>query len=100
MTKKRKRAQVELYDHTAYRQGASASVVDFNFDTRVLKVTTRTVNVVPRPEPPSESQSSTYAEDATQDIPEVDVGVLVRTKTRAKRYLNSVRMPMLHYDYW
>lgn len=92
MSKKRKREKVEFYDHTAYQHEATASRVDYDYQTRRAVVETRVVPFVPPDvEAPPERALSPPPPDATQDIREDDVEIVVRAKTRAKRYVNSVR---------
>ena len=101
MTKKRKRPQVELYDHSTYRNNATASVVDYNYRSGVLQLKSRTLKVAPPAqavEPPEPQDNLPIADDGVvQDIREDDVGVVVRARTRSKRYMNSVSI-MFFFD--
>lgn len=89
MGKKRRHEAVELYDHSTYRNQATASVVEFDYRSRQLRLQSRTVNVTPRdPSPPVAQEYPPV--DGVQEIRDDDVGVIVRAKTRAKQYINSV----------
>ena len=98
MAKKRKRKVIELCDHSAHRNKATASVVDFHYRSGTLKVNTRVVKITSKADAPSiEPQHCPHPadEENTQEIREDDVGVLVRAKTRSKRYVNSVGILVL-----
>ena len=95
MAKKRKREQVQLYDHSAYRHEATASVVDYSYRRGTIQLKTRAVNVTPIADPIPPRPSHTVDDDA-QEIREDDVGLVVMARTRSKRYVNSVSQLSLY----
>ncbi|KAI0795176.1 hypothetical protein BC629DRAFT_1439482 [Irpex lacteus] len=89
MGKKRKQPPVVFHDHTAYRNQATASRFDYDYNTRRLVEETRVVDYVAPDNAAPERPFSPPPPDDSQYIQEDSVGVIVRAKTKAKRYVNS-----------
>ncbi|KAI0702993.1 hypothetical protein BC835DRAFT_1410783 [Cytidiella melzeri] len=102
MSRKRKSRQIQLYDHSAQRNRATASTIDVDHANRRLKVQKQVVMNIPKVDtPPPDLQDPThdYPADDTQQITEQDVGLVVIATTCSKRYMNLDTPLLMWLDY-
>ena len=106
--KKKKRTWEALYNHSEARATQSGSASSYDFDLKRLRhhnIQTREVVLnAPEPEPPALTETydtgiyfdTTYQYDDSevQELNQEIEGLVVRTTTKAPRYLNSVSLWM------